>query len=106
MEINQRPNARSGANSSKAMIWGVISIFINPFLLPSILALHFSKRSSALANKKFKTFTHNENPTEAKIGRVCGIIGIILAILFFALVVLPIFFAWQDYVSQSVIPAV
>ena len=61
--------------ATRALVWGIVSLFINPFALPSVLAIVFGAQSRTTADQMERAGLVDSGRGRATAGLVLGCIG-------------------------------
>ena len=69
------------SKATRALVWGIVSIFINPFALPSILAIVFGAQGRSIANDMERAGIQDSGRARATSGLVVGIVGAALFVV-------------------------
>ncbi|MEN2739215.1 DUF2510 domain-containing protein [Microbacterium sp. X-17] len=85
----------SNSKATRALVWGIICVIINPFALPSILAIVFGVQSRTTAAEMERAGIVDSGRGRATAGIVLGCIGAAFFVLWMVF-----------YVSQALIPRV
>jgi hypothetical protein len=72
--------AKNGKANS-ALVWGIVSIFLNPFCLPSILAIVFGVQGRRIAEQLEAAGHRDSGRSRATSGLVVGIVGAVLFVI-------------------------
>ncbi|WP_431218516.1 DUF2510 domain-containing protein [Leifsonia xyli] len=67
--------------ATRALVWGIISLFINPFALPSILAIVFGAQARRIADDMDRAGLRDTGRGRATAGLVIGIVGAALFVV-------------------------
>lgn len=75
------------SKATRALVWGIISIFINPLALPSVLAIVFGAQARTTADQMERAGLVDSGRGQATAGLVLGCIGaaffVLWAVVFF-----------------------
>ncbi|MEY9853890.1 hypothetical protein ABH923_003568 [Leifsonia sp. EB41] len=83
------------SKATRALVWGIICLVINPFALPSILAITFGAQSRTTAEQMERAGIADSGRGRATAGLVLGCIGAAFFVL------------WMlYYISQVILPRV
>ncbi|QNE34938.1 DUF2510 domain-containing protein [Leifsonia shinshuensis] len=63
------------SKATRSLVWGIISLFINPFALPSILAIVFGAQSRTTADQMERAGLVDSGRARATAGLVLGCVG-------------------------------
>jgi len=69
------------SKATGALVWGIVSIIINPFALPSILAIVFGAQGRRVAEQLEAAGQPNSGRARATSGLVVGIVGAALFVV-------------------------
>lgn len=69
------------SKATSALVWGIVSIVINPFALPSILAIVFGAQGRRVAEQLEAAGQPNSGRSRATSGLVVGIVGAALFVV-------------------------
>lgn len=77
----------NNSKATRALVWGIISIFINPFALPSVLAIVFGAQARTTADQMERAGIVDSGRGQATAGLVLGCVGaaffVLWAVIFF-----------------------
>ena len=75
------PVPAKNSKATRALVWGLISIVINPFALPSILAIVFGAQARRVADDMERAGLPNSRRGRATSAMVVGIVGAALFVV-------------------------